>query len=109
MKVYFEDGILYEGAQKYLGCKFLINAGVGYTMSEWTLEKIRKEEPEASVYTNSLIALDNRYCWNEELKVPELYLKTKTGDFVRVDELTDREIHRAHNLMAMYRNGAFKD
>ena len=69
-----------------------------------------REDPTVSVYTNSLVALKNSYCWNDELQVSELYLRSsKTGDFVRVGTLTDKEIRKPHNLMSMWINGAFKE
>lgn len=110
MKVYFEDGVLIAGNSLKNGCRYIINAATGYSDNEKVLDRIMREEPNVSVYTNSLVALKNLYCWNDELHIPELYLRSsKTGEFVRVDTLTDKEIRKPHNLMSMWINGAFKE
>lgn len=112
MKIYFEDGQLNIFALELPNVAHYIDASCGYSANQRLLDKFKKNEEmhntSISIYTNSLIALSNKYCWNSELKLPELYLREyKDGPFVRVTELTDKEIHQVHNLMQMYINGAF--
>lgn len=110
MKIYFEDGPLTATQSLKLGCDYIVNAATGYSDNEQTFKRIKDEEPNASVYTNALGAISNYYCWNDELKVPELYLRSsKTGEFVRVDSLTDRAIRMPNHLLNLYFSGAFKD
>ena len=60
------------------------------------------------IITNSLVALDNTYCWGEETNSCELYIYDKRKDeFVKAQDLTEKEIKQGHNLEALYRNGAF--
>ena len=119
MKIYFEDGTLDNMLNLYNASAFegsnvpyIIDAKNGYTVNEIELEGLLKMEEmhsmKITVYTNSLIALSNRYCWNSELNIPELYFRNiPMGNFIRVDELTDKEIRKSHNLMQMYMHGAF--
>lgn len=62
----------------------------------------------ATILTNSLIALDHRYGWNEKEKHADIYFYIESKqDFVRCDRLTEREIHKGHNIMKMFLNGEF--
>lgn len=107
MKVYFEDGALIP-FESDNDCDFWIDAANGHSFCEYRLRIAKEHYPDCAIYTNSLVALDNRFVWNDKLKVPELYLRDrKTLKFVRVDELTDRELREGHALMKMYINGAF--
>lgn len=112
MKIYFEDGQLKDFTLEVPNRAHRIDAACGYSANRRILDKLAKfEETHPTsiiVYTNSLIALSNQYCWNDELKIPDLYLRESINEgFVRVTMLTDKEIHKAHNLMQMYINGAF--
>lgn len=109
MKIYFEDGVLTATQSLALGCDHIINAATGYSNNVSALDVIQNHNPNASIYTNSLAALSNVYCWNRALGVPELYLRAgKDKTFTRVDALTDKELHECHNLMALYQNGGFR-
>lgn len=114
MKVYFEDGHLRMMPNVYGVPKdcHIINASEGYSSTKLELQEMLSleelNETDIIVYTNSIVALSTDYCWNDELKVPELYLRTLDDKFTRVDQLTDKEIHKPHNLMQMFMNGAFK-
>lgn len=110
MKIYFEDGALKQDQQS-AGVEYLysIDAANGYKFCRSMLEYTKYCYPDCTIYTNSIIALSNNYCWNSAENVPELYLRdAKTKKFVRVDKLTDKEIRKPHNLMHMYINSAFR-
>lgn len=112
MKIYFEDGKLQDVAliKFETGCDFdfTVDAANGYSFCEDRFEITKRFHPECSIYTNSLMALDNRYVWNDQLGVPELYLRHKdTCVFTRIDKLTTRELRQGHNLMKMYMAGEF--
>ena len=114
MKIYFEDGELRHEYihELYFVLKVAASAktfevldashGVGAVKN--ALNVFVKN---SVVYTNSLIALDNKYAWNKELGVPEVYLRDNNFDWVRIDELTDRELREGHNLMKLYLAGEF--
>lgn len=108
MKIYFEDG--YLDAKKFLSfhCDHIIDAKMGFTLTEEALWKIKKYCPQNTVYTNQITALSNQWAWNEELHVPEIYLrKDKESDWVRIDKLTTRELREGYNLEKMYISGEF--
>lgn len=109
MKIYFEDGELRSPFQLPFSDYYKVDASKGYSENEQKLESIREEDYNATVYTNQIAALQTKYCWDKELKVPELYIRA--GEhmiFTRIDQCTDRELKYAHNLMYMYINGVFE-
>lgn len=108
MKIYFEDGRLRDCELLFFDYDYEVDAKDGYMCNREELDGIKDTYGGSKIYTNSLVALDNRYCWNDELKVPELYVRAgEEQDFVRVDELTNKEIRASHNLLQLYINGEF--
>lgn len=87
MKIYFEDEEL-DCPDDFPNDNILIviNAKNGFTCCKRQLEIAKETEFRYSVivYTNSLLALNNEYAWNDELGTPEIYLKNKDGDFTRL-------------------------
>lgn len=108
MKIYFEDGKLERPNSIDFKYGYMVDAGWGFTQNDSMLDFIRITDNNASVYTNSLVALDNRLAWNEELNAPEIYL-WRNDKFVRIDQLTNRELREGHNIMKMYIAGEFGD
>ena len=108
MKIYFEDGELVSSGYLPIDRYIVVNAASGISRNIAVLNDIKETEPNAIVYTNSIFAFSNIYAWNEELKVPEIYIRA--GEhmlFTRIDELTDRELREGHNLAKMYISGEF--
>lgn len=108
MKIYFEDGMTLPKERLAFEFDCRVDARFGYSDNERQLESILECYPNSVIYTNSLVALNNKYAWNEELKVPEIYIRA--GEymvFTRIDELTERQLRYAHNLMNMYMNNEF--
>ena len=107
MILYFEDGHLSDTPQIGTLNYYSVDAGEGFTSCQKRLNYIQKECPNnAVVYSNSVYALSNYYCWNNETKRPEIYMR-KNGKWTHILALTDRDIRRAHNLEKLYVNGAF--
>lgn len=110
MKIYFEDGELLKPDFIEAPIIHIIDAKYGFLKNQEALDWYNDHYSYGTgyIYTNSLVALSNEYCWNDELKVPELYIRPSAGrEFVRVDKLTLRELRQAHNLMRMYMTNAF--
>lgn len=113
MKIYFEDGQLISETNKMLammyGNVWEANAvlGVSACIRIATAAQMEKDS-EIVIYTNCTELLNNRYAWNDELKVPEVYIRQEaTGEFVRVDKCTSRELREGHDLRRMYMAGEF--
>ena len=109
MKIYFEDGQILPQSMLPFKYNHKIDAADGYSYCDDALYWICKNEPNSVVYTNALSALYNGYVWNEDLNVPELYIRPRANykEFVRVDKLTNRELREGHNLMKMYMANEF--
>ena len=110
MKIYFEDGKLLSWIRSIPEKPTMeIDAGDGPTKNQKDLDLQKIYRPDSIIYTNSLIAFSNEYAWNEELKVPEIYIRA--GEymiFTRIDKLTTRELREGHNLAKMYISGEFE-
>ena len=110
MKIYFEDGELGCTNQLPVSCCVIVHAGSGVGTNIRVLDDIMNYDPNATVYTNSILAFSNQYAWNEELQAPEVYIRAGVKrEFTRIDKLTEREIRRAHNLAKMYLAGTFDE
>ena len=117
MKVYFYDGILKEAP--VMGClpeeadaqTFHVDARYGPKENREKLGALANLEQHGSpvyVLTNSLLALSHTYGWDEEENHTNIYLWVEDLDkYVRIDDLTDKDIRQAHNIEKMYIAGAF--
>ena len=108
MKIYFEDGeIIEENIPDY--CQDIVDARYGFSDCVDVLESIRKYANHYNIYTNAIISLDNKYAWNKELGVSEIYLRNKNGNWTCIDKLTSRILKEGHNIMKMYIAGEFEE
>ena len=119
MKVLFYDGMMseryfslrYALKEEHYGVNsdsYIVDAVYGPGKCKTFLDAIKNNNTNAVVLTNSLIALDNTYCWNDKTHSCNLYIFIpRRNRFVSVNTLTDKDIKKVHNLEAMYRNGAF--
>jgi hypothetical protein len=106
MKIYFEDGELVTSDYLPFAYHHVIDAKYGVSANMAQLDTLQECEPNTTVYTNSIFAFSNEYAWNEELKVPEIYIRAGEH-FTRIDKLTTRELREGHNLAKMYVAGEF--
>ena len=115
MKIYFEDGKLVSTNRlPIIKVDFTVDATYGVSDTINILDELKQRETEDGenlvIYTNSIFAFSNRYAWNEELKVPEIYIRAgQHMVFKRIDELTSRELREGHNLAKMYVSGEFEE
>lgn len=110
MKIYFEDYELFCLPGVPHDIEFVIDAGHGIKDNRNRLDRYYKENPNTILYTNSILAFSNEYAWNEDLNVPEIYIRTgERMTFTRIDKLTEKELRRGHNLAKMYLAGSFQD
>lgn len=110
MIVYFEDGWLnHHRALLETGEDLIeIDAGMGFGNCRKKLRYIKDNCPfDTKVYTNSLDAFSNFWCWDDEKKMPMIYIRDKNDRWKLIWEMTDRELRIAHNLEKLYVNGAF--
>ena len=110
MKIYFEDGELKNPNLLSVYPSYSLDAKLGVSRCIRLLDIFYKNAPDGIIYTNSIFAFQNRYAWNEELKVPEVYIRTgEDAAFTRIDRLTTRELREGHNLAKMYIAGEFEN
>lgn len=109
MKIYFEDGALLKNSALPIAPHARIHAEDGVSANIRALEWYHGYGEKIVIYTNSIMAFDNRYAWNEIEQVPEIYIRAGEYQvFTRIDKLTERELRRAHNLSKMYLSGEFQ-
>ena len=108
MKIYFEDGELCNICQLSFTPDFVLDASKGVSRNLSELDGIAEYHPDSIIYTNSILALDNRYAWNKELQLPEVYIRAgEHMTFTRIDNLTPRKLTEGHNLAKLYLSGEF--
>lgn len=110
MIVYFENGsITNESLYSETGEEIIkVDAGNGYNHCRRRLRHIQDNYPfDTKVYTNSLDAFSNFWCWDTEKKMPMIYVRDENGIWSLISELTTRELRMAHNLEKLYVNGEF--
>lgn len=109
MKILFYDGDLRQWVCSASLSNHILNASDGYTNNIKALNAYKEKFSEdCTVLTNSLVALDHKYGWNKKENHTDIYFYIESKhDFVRCDELTEREIREVHNIMKMFVNGAF--
>jgi len=108
MKIYFEDSELRNDHQLPFTPDFRVDATRGVSRTLASLDTIAEYHPDSIIYTNSILALDNRYAWNTELQLPEIYIRA--GEhmvFTRIERLTTRQLTESHNLAKLYLAGEF--
>lgn len=107
MKIYFVDGYIDRRVVESVQDECMVVSALhGISKCKKDLEHYK--EFGYDVITNSSMALYNKYAWNDELEVPELYLFSN-GEWKRIDELTNRELTQAHNLFKLYLAGEFTE
>lgn len=111
MIVFFEDGSIETNTLRFKGKELLkVNAKMGYSHCRKQLRDIKETHPfNTMVYTNSLDAFSNFWCWSDEEKTPLIYVRDKNGMWTLISELTTRELRASHNLAKLYVNGEFVD
>ena len=127
MKIYFEDDKLSEALISKINPKcMVIDAAKGASYCKRCLDFANENYPHTTmVYTNSTLALNNHYVWNDELKAPELYVRCGmdyimnydkehgymdadvANGWVRIDNLTDRELRKWYDIRQLYLAGEF--
>ena len=106
MKIYFRDGEL--DPQLAPKDAIFVDASKGYTKSMSIIDNLSELE-DVCVYTNQLLALQTKYCWNYKKNIPEVYIWNETSKkWIHITKLTARELRYPHNLYNLYMNGEFQ-
>jgi hypothetical protein len=114
MIIYFADGDIMNDVMYSTNDRdkemIKVDAGMGYSYCRRKLRWIDENFPfDTEVFTNSLDAFSNFWCWNEEKKTPMIYIRNEDGKWTLISELTDRELRRGLVLAKLYANGEFCD
>lgn len=110
MKILFYDGDILRWLRPTKFSNYIkLNALWGYTNNIKDLDTyMEKLSNDATILTNSIVALDHRYGWNKKENHTDIYFYVESKhDFIRCDELTEKEIRKEHNIMKMFMNSAF--
>lgn len=109
MIVFFKDGSITNDSLFIDGKEVLkVDAGMGYSHCRKRLRYIQDNYPfDTEVFTNSLDAFSNFWCWDDKKNMPLIYVQNEDGDWKFINELTNRELRIGHNLEKLYVNGEF--
>lgn len=109
MKILFYDGDVRQWCRPAIIRYYLtLDAAHGPSDNIEQLEWACLNRYDCIILTNSLVALSHKYGWNKENGCTDIYFYVESKhDFVRCDELTEKEIRKEHNIMKMFMNGAF--
>lgn len=108
MKIYFEDGKLVDLKRLPITPDYVVDASDGVSENINLLSNLYNNNCNCIVYTNSIFAFDNHYAWNENLKLPEIFIRdSENGLFANIANFTNRELREGHNLGKMYISGEF--
>lgn len=109
MIVFFKDGSITNDSLFIDGKEVLkVDAGMGYSHCRKRLRYIKDNYPfDTEVFTNSLDAFSNFWCWDDEKNVPLIYIQNEEGNWKFISELTNRRLRIGHNLEKLYVNGEF--
>lgn len=89
-----------------------ISAVNGDSHAYFLCEAYRKEEDSIVIVTNcSLLFSFSKFIWDAERGVFNLWMwkdddMVETGEFVHINDLTERELREYHNIWKMWRNDA---
>lgn len=106
MEIYFEDGSL-DTKKIPIIPDYVIDTANGVSANIKLFYSLSVENPKCIIYTNSILALENRYAWNDERKAPDIFIRSKCGAFRKITKFTGRELRRGHNLKKLYISGEF--
>ena len=114
MTIFFEDGPLRYPPDIYPNQYVKVDASEGVSSNTRTLEYLLHHEKfcgeDVVIYTNSLVALDGKYNWNDEWHFHDLYIRCKyEGEFTLIRHLTTRELKQGHNIAKLYLNNEFSN
>ena len=110
MIIYFEDSSITNEPLYSITDKEMIkvDAKNGITSNINQLIAIEKDRDfDTSIYTNSIVALWSRWCWDKENKIPQLYIRNINGEWENITHFTTRELREGHNLAKLYISGEF--
>lgn len=114
MKILFYDGYLDENIVnvetfiKYQIC-VVIDAAMGPRKVLKYFQENYSQYPDMVVLTNSLIGLTDDFGWNKAENRTDIYFWSESKqDFVRADELTNKEIRKESNILHMFLSSVFR-
>lgn len=104
MKVYFEDDVLYDIPEGCEDSLISANGGVSYCLKE--LDWWKRYDPSCPIYTNFLLALSPKYCWDDVNDVCDAYVR-RGGKWVNLQDTTSRKLNKNFNIPKLYLAGEF--
>lgn len=109
MKVYFADRELNYNDIKIEECFIPIDGKSGFRACQQQIDTIKSFEVNMSVITNVPFFISGEYGWNEATSSFDIFIECKSGKFVNIHELTNRELRKYHNLCKLYISGEFDE
>lgn len=110
-KVIFHDGNLSDLPIEFLTKYLFIYAKRGYTLNQEKLAEMSNKASKFSIITNDLFVWGNDIAWwnDKENKCQAYILKEVNGKWteINIQDLTEKELRKPHNIVKMYTAGAF--
>lgn len=112
MRIYFEDGGLFCHDNAEVPDDAIdVDANDGVTDNVAMLDELKRiTDNKGIIYTNQILAFNNKYGWNDELDCVDIYIRHPDkmfGSWRCIDTLTDRTIRFGNNVGKLYIAGEF--
>lgn len=86
----------------------ILSAADGESQLYWEAQAVEQSTADSILLTNSTFLLNfDRFTWDDEKQVFKVWFWNEhLREFRHINDLTQKDLRRAHNIVKLYQNGA---